>query len=71
MPKFNTYVDVDVYEFISECGKRENKELIECLVENGHINESSKITETSKNPTLNFVDCIVSAEKVDPYPIKP
>ena len=52
MPEFSTYVDVDVYEFISECSKREIKELIECLVENGHINESSIITETSKNPTL-------------------
>ena len=44
MPEFETYVDVDVDEFVSACSKREIKELIECLVENGHINESSIIS---------------------------
>lgn len=64
MPEFNTYVDVDVYEFISECSKREIKELIECLVENGHINESSIITEISKNPTLMEIEHIEVCDKL-------
>ncbi len=44
MPKFETYVDVDVDEFISACSKREIKELIEILIEDGHISKSSIIT---------------------------
>ena len=44
MPKFSTYVDVDIHEFMEECSKREIKELIDYLVEDGHIKPSSKIT---------------------------
>jgi hypothetical protein len=44
MPEFETYVDVDVDEFISACSKREIKELIEILIEDGHISKSSIIT---------------------------
>lgn len=41
MPEFDTYVDVDVDEFVSACSKREIKELIDVLVEEGHINPSA------------------------------
>jgi hypothetical protein len=44
MPEFNTYVDVDVDEFLSECSKREITELIDALIEDGHISKSSIIT---------------------------
>ena len=64
MPEFNTYVDVDVYEFISECGKREIKELIDALVEDGHLNASSIITETSKNPTLMEIEHAETCSKL-------
>jgi len=40
MPEFETYVDVDVDEFISACSKREINKMIECLVEENHIPES-------------------------------
>jgi hypothetical protein len=40
MPEFETYVDVDVDEFISVCSKREIRRLIECLVEEDHLPES-------------------------------
>jgi len=40
MPEFETYVDVDVDEFINVCSKREIRRLIECLVEEGHLPES-------------------------------
>ena len=43
MPKFSTYVDVDIHEFMGECSKREIKELIDYLVQDGHINSSSLI----------------------------
>jgi len=41
MPEFDTYVDVDVDEFVSACSKREIKELIDVLVEDGHISSSA------------------------------
>jgi hypothetical protein len=40
MPEFDTYVDVDVDEFISACSKREIKELIVALIDGGYINPS-------------------------------
>jgi hypothetical protein len=40
MPEFETYVDVDVDEFINVCSKREIRRLIECLVEEDHLPES-------------------------------
>ena len=47
MPEFETYVDVDVDEFVSACNKREIKELIEVLIEGGHIS-SSAVEDTEK-----------------------
>ena len=47
MPEFETYVDVDVDEFVSACSKREIKELIEVLIEGGHIS-SSAVGDTEK-----------------------
>ena len=41
MPEFDTYVDVDVDEFLSACSKREITELIDSLIEYGHIPESA------------------------------
>ena len=44
MPEFENYVEVDVDEFVSACSKRDIKELIEILIEDGHISNSSIIT---------------------------
>lgn len=44
MPEFDSYVDVDVYDFVSACNKREIKDLIELLIEDGHISQSAVIT---------------------------
>ena len=52
MPEFDTYVDVDVYEFISACSKGEIKELIDSLIEDGHISIKDVITSPSKNPSI-------------------
>ena len=38
MPDFSTYIDIDPSEYISECSRSEIKEVIDCLVEDGHLN---------------------------------
>jgi hypothetical protein len=52
MPKFSTYVDVDIHEFMGECSKREIKELIDYLVQDGHINSNSIIVPSKKNSLI-------------------
>ena len=44
MPNFTAYnvdvdVDIDVDDFLSECSKREIKELINALIEYGHLSK--------------------------------
>jgi len=41
MPEFDTYVDVDVDDFISACSKREIIELVDALIDEGHIPASA------------------------------
>lgn len=40
MPEFETSIDIDIDDFISECNSREIKELIEFLVEDDHLPEN-------------------------------
>ena len=40
MSEFDTYVDVDVDDFVSACNKKEISELIDVLVEDGHLPQS-------------------------------
>jgi transcription initiation factor IIE alpha subunit len=49
MPEFESYVDVDPSDFVSACSKKEIKELIVYLVEDGHITSNNVITEDSDN----------------------
>jgi hypothetical protein len=37
MPDFSTEIDIEPWEYISECSRREIYELIETLIENGHL----------------------------------
>jgi hypothetical protein len=37
MPNFETYVDIDVDDFISSCGTRDIKEIIKTLKDDGHL----------------------------------
>lgn len=37
MPEFTTEIDIDPSEFVDSCTQREIKELIEALIECGHI----------------------------------
>lgn len=41
MPEFTTEIDIEPSEYIDSCSKSEIKELIEMLVEDGHIPKSS------------------------------
>jgi hypothetical protein len=45
MPEFESYVDVDVDEFVSSCSSREIKELINALIEDGHLEKSQFIKQ--------------------------
>lgn len=49
MPDFTTEIDIDPYEYVSECSKREIKELIECLIDEGHINSNSPLVDKNKS----------------------
>ena len=55
MPEFDTYVDVDVDEFISACSKREIKEIINSLIEDGHI---SPTAAKQPNDNLGFLESL-------------
>ena len=58
MPEFETYVDVDVNEFVSACSKREIKELIEVLIEDGHINPSASENTNKTIGESQFIEKI-------------
>jgi len=45
MPEFESYVDVDVDEFVSSCSSREIKELINALIEDGHLEKNQFIKQ--------------------------
>lgn len=37
MPDFSTEIDVEPWEYVSACNRREIEELIETLIEDGHL----------------------------------
>ena len=45
MPEFESYVDVDVDEFVSSCSSREIKDLIDCLIEDGHLQKNELVKD--------------------------
>lgn len=45
MPSFYADVEVEVDEFVNNCSKREIKELVKYLHEEGHLNENKIPTE--------------------------
>ena len=54
MPEFETYVDVDVDDFVLSCNKREIKELVEFLYEQGHISTSVITSHESQGVLESF-----------------
>jgi hypothetical protein len=55
MPDFNTEIDIDAWDYISACSNREVKELIEALVEQGHLDSFNEQVKVS-NPQNNLFD---------------
>ena len=37
MPEFSAEIDIDAWEYVSSCSRKEIVELIEALVEDGHL----------------------------------
>jgi hypothetical protein len=52
MPDFTTEIDIDPYDYVSECSKREIRELIEVLIEDGHLSQSVLPVVKSKDRNL-------------------
>ena len=52
MPYFNTEIDIDIDEFLSECSSTEINELIEKLQEDGHISKTNILS----NNVMNVLD---------------
>lgn len=54
MPKFNTYVDVYVDDFLYECSTREIEELIDSLVKDGWVKRITPkgVVPTEQQPSL-------------------
>jgi hypothetical protein len=55
MPDFSTEIDIDAWDYISACSNREVKELIEALVEQGHLDSFNGQVKVS-NPQNNLLD---------------
>jgi hypothetical protein len=58
MPEFDTYVDVDVDEFWTECSKREKEELIDILVEDGWVVRTSPKGTTPEQTLPSLPDIL-------------
>ncbi len=53
MPDFSAEIDIDAWDYISACSNREVKELIEALVENGHLDSfNGQVKPTNIHNTL-------------------
>jgi DNA-directed RNA polymerase specialized sigma54-like protein len=54
MPSFEGYseVDVDIEDFLSACSSREIKELIDCLKEDGYLEDYIKELKESDSSSL-------------------
>lgn len=66
MPDFSTEIDIEPYEYVSACSKREIVELLESLVEGGHISRSAVISiETDRNKNLLDEEWDVITDKLN------
>ena len=54
MPEFETYVDVSVDEFLSNCSPREIEKLIDSLIEDGYLN--SNAVKNQEPNSLNIIE---------------
>lgn len=60
MPTFYAEdIDIDPDEFVSSCNSREIKELIDALVEDGHIPKTNDVAPADKNLLDNDWDEVI------------
>jgi hypothetical protein len=53
MPDFSTEIDIDPWEYISNCSSREIDELIETLIEDGHLSKfNGKVIPKKENGSV-------------------
>jgi len=55
MPDFSAEIDIEPYEYVSACSKREIVELLESLVEGGYISRSA-ISAIDADRNKNLLD---------------
>jgi hypothetical protein len=54
MPDFSTYIDIDPDEYVSSCSNSEIGELIDSLIEEGHLSEASSKNEPKNKNVLDL-----------------
>ena len=53
MPDFRTSIDIEPWEYVSECSKSEIEDLIETLIEDGHLDMfNGKVKPKNDHNTL-------------------
>lgn len=53
MPDFSTSIDIEPWEYVSECSKREIEDLIESLIGDGHLDMfNGKVKPKNDHNTL-------------------
>jgi hypothetical protein len=53
MPDFSTSVDIEPWEYVSECSGRDIEDLIESLVEDGHLDRfNGKVVPKKGNTSV-------------------
>jgi hypothetical protein len=53
MPDFSTEIDIEPYEYISACSKRDIDDLIESLIEDGHLDSfNGRVKPVNTHNTL-------------------
>jgi hypothetical protein len=56
MPDFSTEIDIEPYEYISACSRRDIEHLIESLVEDGHLDKFNGKVRQSNNHNSTIDD---------------
>ena len=65
MPDFSTEIDIEPWEYISECSRREIDDLIETLIENGHLSRfNGKVVPTKENASVMELEWDESLTKI-------
>ena len=52
MPDFSTQIDIELWEYVSECSKRDIEELIDVLINDGHLDTFNGKVKPSNSNTL-------------------